>query len=134
MQQGNASHNQQVNASLRTAILTLWLAPTYYAAVEQRAALPEMRRCRLIPVKRVTGMYTISATMLVTQRVKWPQPWNSPLFPLMFSYRLTVGRQQTSRNVGSLSAVQDSLFFTIVTAERKLARNGFRPRSADRFS
>jgi hypothetical protein len=52
----------------------------------------------------------------------------------MFSYRLTVGRQQTSRNVRSLSAVQDSLFFTIVTAERKLARNGFRLRSADRFS
>ena len=50
MQQGNASHNQQGNASLRTAILTLWLAPTYYAAVEQRAALPEMRRCRWIPV------------------------------------------------------------------------------------
>ena len=82
----------------------------------------------------MTGMYTISATMLVTQQVKWRQPWNSPLFPLMLSYRLTVGRQQTSSNVQSLSAVQDSLFFTIVTAERKLARNGFRVRSADRFS
>jgi hypothetical protein len=59
MQQGNASHNQQGNASLRTAILTLWLAPTYYAAVEQRAALPEMRRCRWIPSARDRYVHNI---------------------------------------------------------------------------
>jgi len=45
--------------------------------------------------------------------------WNDLLFLLMFPRHLMVGRQQISSDVESLTAGQDGLFFTIITAERK---------------
>jgi SAM-dependent methyltransferase len=116
-----------------------------HAAVQQRIALAEMRRCLKpggilllnLPAYRWmlsahdrhvhnTRRYTASeASRMVTTsgfRVVKAFYWNSLLFPLMASYRLTVGRQQASSDLRSVSAVQDSLFFTIITLERKLAR------------